>query len=353
MTNLLIFPYLIVLFFLSEGKIISLNRYQIKAFSKNQQKFIVNNLFKEDSVLNISIKCDFNEILNDRSENNSYHNALLEINKRLYSVKLKTRGIYRRKKNNCRIPPLMMKFETDEMTGSVFETYKKLKLVVPCFNTKIYEQNILKEYLIYKIYNLLTDFSFRVRLVNFSIVDLDKERKAISRYGFFIEPVHDLCKRMNGKNLEVKNIHPNFTDNKLITLMSVFQYLVGNTDWSVKALHNIKLIVRDSMQKPVAVPYDFDYAGLVNAEYAVPADHLGIQSVRQRVYNGYYRPLDELQQTLDFFRLKKHEIYELVHSINGLQKRQIDETIKYFDQFYKTLDHTKRIQHELIDKSRK
>ncbi len=162
----------------------------------------------------------------------------------------------------------------------------------------------------------------------------------------------DLCNRVNGKNLKVKNIHPNFTDKRLVTLMSVFQYMVGNTDWSVKALHNIKLISRDSLQKPVAIPYDFDYAGLVNASYAVPASHLGIKSVRQRAYNGYYRPMDELQKTLDVFRSKKTDIYRLVHSVKGLQKKYIDETIKYFDQFYRMLDHTKRIQYELIDKSR-
>ncbi len=325
----------------------------IDEVKETNQKIIAKNLFDEDRVLKLSIKCDFNEILNDRSEESSYHDALMEIDSGLYSIRIKTRGIFRRKKDNCSLPPLWVKFETSEMISSVFSGYKKIKLVTPCSNTNVYEQNVLKEYLIYKIYNLLTDYSFRVRLAKMSIVDLDKDRKPINRYVFFIEPMDDLCNRVNGKNLKVKNIHPNFTDKRLVTLMSVFQYMVGNTDWSVKALHNIKLIVRDSLQKPVAIPYDFDYAGLVNASYAVPASHFEIESVRQRVYNGYYKPMEELQKTLDIFRSKKTDIYRLVHSVKGLQKKHIDETIKYFDQFYKMLDHTKRIQYELIDKSRK
>lgn len=353
MNYLFIVSYLIVFFYFDVQSQKINDVLQIDEFNENHQKLTAKNLFNEESVLKLSIKCDFNEVLNDRSEKSSYHDALMEIDNGLYAIRLKTRGIFRLEKGNCAIPPLWIKFETKEMLGSVFSGYKKLKLVTPCRNTDTYEQNILKEYLIYKIYNLLTDYSFRVRLVKMSVIDLDKDRKSINRYVFFIEPMDDLSRRVNGKNIEVKNIHPNYTDEKLITLMSVFQYLAGNTDWSVKALHNIKLISRDSLQKPVAVPYDFDYAGLVDAPYAIPASHLGVQSVRQRVYNGYYKPMDELQKTLDIFRSKKTEIYKLVYSIKGMQKKYIDETIKYFDQFYKTLDHTKRIQHELIDKSRK
>ncbi len=352
MTYLSIIPYIILLFY-SGTSIHKFDDLKKKSSCNEIHQLIFDDLFDSNDILKISIKCDLDEIFNDREEDSNYHDALMEFESSFYVVQLKTRGIFRKKKTNCSIPPIWMKFNKEEMSGSIFSRYLKLKLVLPCYNSNTYEQNIIKEYLIYKIYNLLTDYSFKVRLIQLKIFDLDKNVKPINRYAFFIEPVENLGQRLNGQNLEVKNIHPNLTDNKLTNLMSVFQYMIGNTDWSVKALHNIKLLARDSMQKPVAVPYDFDNAGLVNASYAVPAPHLGIQSVRQRVYNGYYRPMDELQQTLNILRLKKDEIYTLVHSIKVLQKRHIDETIKYFDQFYKTLDHTKRIQYELIDKSRK
>jgi len=324
-----------------------------KNIGEKHQGQIVKSLFDDESVIKLSLKCDFNEILNDRTEESSYHDAIMQIDTGFYGVKLKTRGIFRRKKSNCALPPLWVKFDANQMAGSVFSGYEKLKLVVPCFNKNAYEQNILKEYLIYKTYNILTNYSFRVRLIKLTIFDLNKRRKPLKRYSFFIEPTEDMCKRLYGKDLNVKNIHPNFTDKKLITLMSVFQYFIGNTDWSVKALHNIKLISRDSLLKPVAIPYDFDVSGLVNAAYAIPAPHLGIQTVRQRSYNGYHRPMAELQEALNVFRSKKEDIYKLVYSVKGLQKKHIDETIKYFDQFYNTLDHTKEIQHEFIEKSRK
>ncbi|MDF1548982.1 MAG: hypothetical protein P1P88_14250 [Bacteroidales bacterium] len=135
--------------------------------------------------------------------------------------------------------------------------------------------------------------------------------------------------------------------------MSLFQYLIGNTDWSVKALHNIKLLWRDSLQKPVAVPFDFDFSGLVNAPYALPAESLPINLVKERYYNGYARKLNELEANLLIFKEKKEDIYHLVHSIEGLEKKYIDETLEYFDQFYLIADHPEKIQHEFIEKCRK
>ncbi len=310
-------------------------------------------LFNSDTIISIQISCDLDELLNDRGEDNKYHEALLNFKGAVYTVKLKTRGVYRRKKENCFLPPLRLKFERSQMKGSIFSNFKKLKLVLPCYNKTAYEQYILKEYLAYKIYNILTDYSFKVRLIKLKIKDLDNKYDSIECSAFFIEPYKNLCKRVSGYPLEVKNIHPNFTNTEMITLLSVFQYMIGNTDWSVKALHNIKLISFENSKKPVAVPYDFDQCGLVNAPYALAAEHLNIESVRTRVYNGYYQPIEVLQPVLDKFRQNKEKIYQAVNSVPGLKKRYIDETIKYFDQFYKTIDHPKKIRYELIQKSRK
>ncbi|MCF6239849.1 MAG: hypothetical protein L3J74_00725 [Bacteroidales bacterium] len=318
-----------------------------------QSQSFSQSLFASDSIIHFQINCDLEELLNDRGENNKYHDALFRFNNNSYTVKLKTRGIYRLKKENCFLPPIHVKLDKNQMHGTLFENYKKIKLVLPCYNKTNYEQYILKEYLAYKIYNILTAYSFNVRLIKLTVVDLDNKYDSIDCYAFFIEPFKNLCKRVSGYPLDVKNIHPNFTNTEMITLMSVFQYMIGNTDWSVKALHNIKLISFEKSQKPIAVPYDFDQSGLVNAAYALPAEHLNIQSVKTRVYNGFYQPIEVLQPVLDIFFQNKEKIYQAVYSVQGLKKRYIDETIKYFDQFYKTIDHPKKFKYELIQKSRK
>ena len=63
--------------------------------------------------------------------------------------------------------------------------------------------------------------------------------------------------------------------------MSVFQYMVGNTDWSMVRFHNVE-VSRTPRGVYVPVPYDFDWTGLVSTRYARPNEGLGIRSVRQR-----------------------------------------------------------------------
>lgn len=315
-------------------------------------------LFEVDNILKIKILYNPQEINNDRDTNAHYHDALLSLYKENgeyenFKVGIKTRGLYRLKRNNCFFPPLRIKFNEKETAGTIFSYYSKIKLVLPCQKNDRFEQYVLLEYLAYKIYNLITEYSFRVRLVKLILVDITNKKPTFEKYAFIIEPTKLLEKRNNSKELDIKNIHPDNTDYTLINQMSLFQYLIGNTDWSVKALHNIKLLWRDSLQKPVAVPFDFDFSGLVNAPYALPAESLPINSVKERYYNGYARKLNELEANLLIFKEKKEDIYHLVHSIEGLEKKYIDETLEYFDQFYLIADHPEKIQHEFILKCRK
>jgi hypothetical protein len=244
-----------------------------------------NKLFHTNSSISLTLRYKVKEINRDRTQNNKYHDAILikgedSLSAAVLNIQLKTRGIFRLKSSNCFFPPLKLKLHKKEAKGTIFSDYEKLKLVLPCQKNKRYEQYVLLEYLAYKIYNILTEYSFRVQLVKLRLEDLEKKKPDYSMYAFLIEPVKSLAKRNNAKELEVKNIHPNLTDQKLMNQLALFQYLIGNTDWSVKALHNIKLLSRDSLQKPVAVPYDFDFSGLVNATYASPAEHLPILFVR-------------------------------------------------------------------------
>ena len=315
-------------------------------------------LFSAETPIHLTLKYSLKEVSKDRTTKSNYHKAILKvendsINAKTYNIQLKTRGIFRLKSTNCYFPPLKLKFKKDEIEGTAFAGYKKLKLVLPCQKKDKFGQYILLEYLAYKIYNLLTEYSFKVRLTKLRLVDIENKKPDYLMYAFLIEPIKSLAQRTKTEELKVKNIHPNFTDRELMNQLAIFQFLIGNTDWSVKALHNIKLLARDSMRKPIAVPYDFDFSGLVNAGYSSPAEHLPINTVRQRHYNGYERTFEEIQQNLDIFKHKKNEIYQLVYSIKAMEKRHIDETIEYFDQFYKMIDNTKIIKHKFIENSRK
>jgi len=317
----------------------------------------VNTLFEGDSIINISLYYPSDSVKHSRNEDSKYFRAKLELenlsgNSQSFDIDIKTRGIFRLKSTNCYFPPLLIKFSKKDIKKTIFKGNSKLKLVYPCNKNNTYQQYILLEYLAYRIYNQLTDYSLKVRLVKLKLLDLAGKDPEYDKYAFLIEPDNSLAKRVNGKEMEVKNIHPDLTDKQMINLLSIFQYMIGNTDWSVKALHNIVLIARDSMQNPVAVPYDFDFSGLVNAEYALPAEHLNIRSVRERYYNGYGREMDEIMPNIEIFKREKENIYKLVRSIVGLDEKNMENAIKYLDQFYKIIDDPAKIKKEFIDNSR-
>ena len=220
--------------------------------------------------------------------------------------------------------------------GDEFAGINKLKIVPYC--KKGYEQYILKEYLCYKLYNVLTDKSLKARLFRIKYIDSAKlNKKPIVQYGFAIEPISLFEKRTNTKEIEFKGMSQRNVIPEMLDMMAIFNYMIGNTDWSVPILHNIKLFApappapADKIQ---IVPYDFDYAGIVNTPYAVPFDQLPIKSVRERLYMAVCRTEEEFNKTIDEFIQKKDEFYRVINDFPFLDDRSKKETIKYLDGFY-------------------
>jgi hypothetical protein len=130
--------------------------------------------------------------------------------------------------------------------------------------------------------------------------------------------------------------------------------MIGNTDWSVPNTHNIKLIFarKDEQALPFAVPYDFDYCGLVDASYAIPNEVIGTEKITERVYRGFPRTMEELQQSLALFRDKKSAIYSLINGFTLITERNRKIMISYLDDFYKTINNENSVKNIFIDKAR-
>ncbi|MGN6531649.1 MAG: hypothetical protein ACTHK0_07840, partial [Ginsengibacter sp.] len=182
-------------------------------------------------------------------------------------VILTVRGHFRREK--CFLPPLTVDFK-DKKT-SVLKPLGSLKLVSQCYTSEIGEKYLLSEFLVYKIYNLLTDMSFRVRLLNLKLIDSSGKKKAVTEYAFLMEDIKNLAKRNNCTYLKAKMDQRN-TNNYQMTMTAIFEYMIGNTDFGVSANHNTRLLLSktDSTHKPFVVPYDFDFSGFVNTNYSIP-----------------------------------------------------------------------------------
>lgn len=326
--------------------------YVINANAQN--KFSSKHFFTDTSILKATLVTDMGNLtsgrIGDKKQSGSFTLFADDSTKITSKVQLNARGHMRRE--TCYIPPLKVQFSVD--STSPLSTLKSLKIVAPCEFVTLYQELLIREYLAYKMYNLLTDLSFRVRLISLEIQDSKGKKKTLKSYAFFIEDIDQLAKRNHSVALDNIKINTETTDRQLVTLLSIFQYMIGNTDWSVPGNHNIRLIHNkdSSMARPVAIPYDFDYSGLVNAPYAVPDPMLNIESVTDRVYRGYPRNMSELEPIIQKFKDKKTAIYDLVNNCNQLTDSGKKYMLKFLDQFFDIISNPRDIQVEFIDKAR-
>jgi len=303
-------------------------------------------LFDSDEILSITLKGNFRELLNDRGDDAKSHSITFsyqaedssEIN---IPVQMKTRGHFRKLKENCNYPPLQISFPADvNRLSSLFRGQTKLKLVMPCTG----DDYIIREWLVYKIYNLITEKSFRTRLVRVNFNDPKNKKQPTPFYGFLIEDEKHMAARNKATVVEQK-LSPQQAQQDAFLTMAVFQYLIGNTDWSVEYLQNIKLLKTNASPQLITVPYDFDHSGIVNAPYAYPAEELLMRSVQERRYRGYcITDMKVFEKIIALYNKLKNDIYSLYIKSNLLDAKYTKSVIKYLDEFYTTINSPKAWQ---------
>lgn len=255
-----------------------------------------------------------------------------------FPVEVEARGKSRRK--ICAFPPIKIKFKQKDLEQRGFaKAFKTLKLVTHCLESEKGERNILKEYLVYKMYNELTEHSFRVQLVHIEYIDKGKKKKKRSRYGFLIEDKDELAYRHQGKISNTYSYDCKKLDAKKYCEMLAFQYMIGNQDWRVRFLHNVKLIKPFDGSAYIPVPYDFDYSGFVNTNYAVPNPDLGTETTQQRIFMGDVTDIrEEMNEVLQSLRDKKEVFYEFIdNQLDIVEKRDKKEMKRYLDSFYRLI----------------
>jgi len=298
-------------------------------------------LFTNDEIFELSLRFDINEYTRNRTED-KYLDAILtyhinrndSLNK---EVKLRSRGVSRKK--ICQFPPLSLNFKKTEFNKEDLKRIGKIKVVTHCERGN--EEYLFREYLVYKLLNILTEYSFKVRLVRINYINTHKVSKPLSTYAFFIEPMDFLIERTNSTEVELTNLGQTNILPEVMDRVAVFSYMIGNTDWSIAGLHNCKILAQKNSQHPelgILVPYDFDYSGLVNSDYAVPYEPLGLTSVRQRYYLGICRSEDVFWNALKEFSDKKEECYKIIEEFPLLSEKSKKDMIVFLDTFYRGIE---------------
>ena len=327
-------------------------------FPDQGERAPVRPLFASDDMLEITLATEFKLINRQKERENEERPALLVVHRGeaadSFEVDVRARGNFR--KRTCSFPPLRLDFQTSAVEGTIFEGQDKVKLVGHCETRRAdYEQYVLHEYLIYKVFNLFDELSLKARLVKFNYVDTGDNDQTVTKYGFLLEPIADVAARNGWDVVEAPVIPPDAVEPNMGALVDVFMYFVGNTDYDPFfaepdeefCCHNIQPIGR-SYGPVFPVPFDFDFSGVIDTRYATPDPSLEIRSVRERLYRGVCRPIELLQPVFARFNTLRPDIEALYQNQGGLDARGLRDTMRYIEDFYKTINDPRLAEREFV-----
>jgi len=263
-------------------------------------------------------------------------------------IEISPRGHFRLRNDVCNFPPIRLIFPSQGLKGTPLAGQKSLKLGTHCQKSdKEFAEYPVREHAAYEILNMMTDASFRSRLARVTYVQVGEEKDSVTKLGLLIEDESDMAKRIGGRVVTLRGGTFADMDPAQMGLVSVFAYFLGNTDWSLYSLHNIRLVTtRDGRYMPV--PYDFDWSGVVFTRYAKPDPRLGIPTVQDRLFRGPCMTPAELSPILEKFASQKTAIKDLYTRLpldEGYRRRALD----YYEDFYRVIGNQGRTKRELIE----
>jgi len=268
-------------------------------------------------------------------------------------VQISTRGKSRLRE--CQFPPLSFIVTKKNAAGTMFEGQKSLKIVAHCRSSAVFRSYVLQELGIYRAFNVLTDVSFRARQLNIRYENTEKSGRILEEMGFFIEPIREVASRNGLQRQKVPTTTISQQDPAYAALTSMFQFLIGNTDWSVvkappgdNCCHNGRVLsAPDASDGWFVVPYDFDQTGIINARYAAPVPQLGIRSVRQRLWRGRCVHNDQLETVIEIFN-EQREGLESALMPDEMRDRKTAQ--RYIKAFYDIINDSKRLNKKILEK---
>lgn len=328
-------------------------------FSQESDSLKVSKLFKTDEVLQLRMNYSNRAVKSDTNDSTYLETDIIYFTEKenrwdTIGTKIRARGNFRLQ--NCYFAPLKMKIKKKDAKGTLFKGNKKLKVVLPCLQEKAANDNIVKEFMAYKIYEHISPFHFKTRLFKAEIAEQrGKKEKKHQVVGFFIEDLDEIIERFSCNEMQ-RNVHPLQQEGLCSTRNAFFQFMIGNTDFSTGFQHNEKLIFVN--KNTVPIPYDFDMSGLVNASYSVVSDiggaKLPITDVRDRMYRGFKRNDGVLELVRREFIDKQDAIMATVNSLKPhFENESAFESAKdYIEGYFAILINERRFQDNIVAAAR-
>jgi len=282
-------------------------------------------------------------------------------NQQSIPISIRRRDGWRAMQAHCQVPTIFVRFSAEDTVGTPFEGQSTLALTSHCGKGVAtdtdrpltlpddFESYVGNEYLGYRLYNLVTDVSLRVRFVRITYANPDDPRRDFTRNGFFAEHFKDLAARMGAQLLAQTDFDPARLDLNAADQLALFNFMIGNTDWSIEKQENVFLL-RFPDGRDVPVIYDLDMSGLVNAYYASPSPDVPVKKVKHRYYMGYCHPDMDWSALFAKFSGLEGDIMKTLVETPGLGRGDRRESGAYLDTFFDTLDSEEARKTRIIDR---
>jgi hypothetical protein len=295
-------------------------------------------ILQTDSLLNVRMTTDLKELVKNKFKEIDQP-ATIELfygdgTTKTYEVTITPRG--NRRKDVCSLPPIHVRFPKDDFRHS------KIKWVLPCGSASVNDQNLLEEYYCYRMFEKFTEASFKTALLSVEFVDLGRKEKTYTRYAFAIEDVDEMAERVGGYEYQPNAINETALEPDQLALFTVFEYMIANTDWGIVNLHNLKTITDTVARALLAVPYDFDYSGFVDAAYAVPNEFCPIDDVIERYNWGKCLPPESVEKARVIILEKREEVQSMIMNSPYFDERYAKQLSEYLDPFYREMEDAER-----------
>ena len=316
-------------------------------------------LFESDEALRVEIQAPWRKFTRNKKAGRYPATLTIEddaVGVRSFDLTIERRGISRQEV--CDFPPIRLRFNKQSVKGSIFEGEGALKLVTHCNRGKRWAHYYVLEMLAYRIYNLITEYSFRVRPLIVRYRDVDRDKDADENFAFVIEDIDEVADRLELIELDIQSTRVNRLNPEVTSQMALFQLLIGNLDWSARTgpdgcCHNAKLIGVDATNAPrIPIPYDFDSSGFVDAHYALPPEGLGVRSVTSRLFRGYCLHNPRLPAARQLFLARKDEINALVREEPRINDRIRKKALDYLEEYFEILADDEEFDDAVISKCR-
>lgn len=279
----------------------------------------------------MTLEMDLTTIISQKKSDQYFPAALITDDGVAYKVEVRPRGKFRRK--NAVYPPLKLKFKKKELTAVGLDTLNEIKLVLPCYDNNLGDELVIREYLAYKMFELLSPASVRARLIRLTINDTHVEKSKKNVFAILVEDEEETAARLGGVGVEEYGIPADSLSTNQAALMVMFEYMIGNTDWEIAMLRNVRLIRPKEGGKVLAMPYDFDFSGLVSAPYSSPSSDSGLKTVRDRfLMPGGVKP-EALRRAVMAIQKNKQAIYDLCRN-KYLSREATGDMIIFLDTFF-------------------